>query len=253
MSEVVKALASALKTLMHPRMLALILWPMLIALLLWGSAGWFFWDDWVSSASSLVARTEVDEWLQRWELNAVASTLVILLVLSLLMPLVLVTALLIAALFAMPLMVRHVATRDFPDLEARRGGTFIGSVWNAFAAVLVFGVLWVITLPLWLFGPLAVLIPVTLSAYLNQRLFRYDALSEHASKQEFEQILERAGSRLYILGALVGLLHYVPLLNLFSPIYTGLVFIQFCLGELRKLRGELALAVAPAVLKISRS
>jgi len=247
MSEVIEALMRALKTLLHPRMLALVLWPMIAALLLWSSVGWFFWDDWVSSASTLVARTEVDDFLMRWELNAVASTLIILLVLSLLMPVVLVTALLIAALFAMPLMVRHVAARDFPGLEARDGASFAGSVWNAIVSVVVFGVLWVVTLPLWLLGPLAVVIPIALSAYLNQRLFRYDALGEHASKQEFEQVLERSGNRLYVLGALAGLLHYVPLLNLFSPIYTGLAFIHFCLAELRELRLEQG--VMPAVLR----
>lgn len=247
MGDIFKALTLALRTLLRPRMLALVLWPMLLALLLWGIAGWFFWDDWVSSASTLVARTEVDDWLMRWELNSVASTLVILLVLSLLMPVVLATALLIAALFAMPVMVRHVATRDFPGLEARDGASFAGSVWNAVVATVVFGVLWVITLPLWLFGPLAVVIPIALSAYLNQRLFRYDALGEHASRREFEQVLERSGNRLYILGALAGLLHYVPLLNLFSPIYTGLAFIHFCLAELQKLRRETA--TLPMVLK----
>ncbi|MBA2350437.1 MAG: hypothetical protein H0V78_01210, partial [Burkholderiales bacterium] len=55
------------------------------------------------------------------------------------------------------------------------------------------------------------------------------------------------GNRLYVLGALAGLLHYVPLLNLFSPIYTGLAFIHFCLAELRELRLEQA--VMPAVLR----
>lgn len=247
MTDVIEALMRALRTVMHPRMLALVLWPMVAALLVWGIAGWFFWDNWVSSASTLVARTEVDDFLMRWELNGVASTLVILLVLSLLMPIVLVTALLIAALLAMPVMVRHVSKRDFPGLEARDGASFTGSVWNAIVAVLVFGVLWVLTLPLWLFGPLAVVVPIALSAYLNQRLFRYDALGEHASKQEFEQVIARAGSRLYILGALAGLLHYVPILNLFSPIYTGLAFIHFCLAQLEELRAERA--AMPAVLR----
>jgi len=36
---------------------------------------------------------------------------------------------------------------------------------------------WIVTLPLWLTGVGAVLAPVLTSAYLNQRMFRYDALA----------------------------------------------------------------------------
>ncbi|MGH8755199.1 MAG: EI24 domain-containing protein, partial [Burkholderiales bacterium] len=93
-----------------------------------------------------------------------------------------------------------------------------------------------VTLPLWLFGLPAVVLPVLLSAYLSQRLFRYDALSEHASADEFERVLERSGIRLYVLGAILAFILFVPLLNLFSPVYIGLAYIHFCLGELQQLR-----------------
>lgn len=248
MRDITNALLRALRTLFHPRILTLNLWPALIALLVWGIAAYFFWTDWVNSASSLVARSAVDDWLARWELHTVATLIVVLLVLALLAPSILITALLIAALFAMPIMVRHIASRDFPNLEMRKGGTFAGSVWNAVVAIVVFATLWLLTLPLWLFAPLAIVIPLALSAFLNQRLFRYDALSEHASKHEFDQILKNNGSRLYLLGALAGLLHYVPLLNFFSPIFTGLAFIYFGLDELQKLRSPARTDKPPASL-----
>jgi len=94
----------------------------------------------------------------------------------------------------------------------------------------------VLSLPLWLFSPFALVLPIILMAYLNQRLFRYDALADHASAEEYEQVIERATPKLYLLGALVGLLQFVPLLNLFAPIYVGLAFIHLCLAELRQLR-----------------
>jgi uncharacterized protein involved in cysteine biosynthesis len=103
-------------------------------------------------------------------------------------------------------------------------------------AIVIFILLWMVTLPLWLFGLPAVVLPVLLSAYLSQRLFRYDALAEHASPEEFERILERAGMRLYVLGAVLAFIQFVPLLNLFSPVYIGLAYIHFCLRELQQLR-----------------
>lgn len=42
--------------------------------------------------------------------------------------------------------------------------------------------------------------------------------------------------RLYLLGALVGVLQFVPLLNLVSPVYIGLAYIHLCLSELKQLR-----------------
>jgi hypothetical protein len=158
------------------------------------------------------------------------------LLILLLFPVILVTALLVTSVLAMPVMVKHVGTRDFPRLEQKRGGTALGSLWNALVAMVIFILLWMVTLPLWLFGLPAVVLPVLLSAYLSQRLFRYDALAEHASPEEFERILERAGMRLYVLGAVLAFIQFVPLLNLFSPVYIGLAYIHFCLRELQQLR-----------------
>ena len=94
-------------------------------------------------------------------------------------------------------------------------------------------------MPLWLLSPFALLLPLLLMAYLNQRLFRYDALAEHASKEEFALVIERCTVKLYMLGAVVGLLQFVPVLNLFSPVYVALAFIHLCLAELKELRQAL--------------
>jgi len=236
MNDILNALLTALASLFHPRMLALALWPALGAILLWGGLGIYFWQDWTNLLTQLVAKTPLQDILIEygiyWVLGYLASFLLILL----LTPLVLTTALLIASVVAMPVMVKHVAERHFPELEMRHGGTVLGSFKNMLVALLTYCLLWLITLPFWLFGPFAILIPILLTAYLNQRLFRYDALAEHASPEEFQQVLERAGWRLYLLGAVLALPHFIPVVNLFSPIYVGLVFIHFCLSELERLR-----------------
>jgi CysZ protein len=96
--------------------------------------------------------------------------------------------------------------------------------------------LWLVTLPLWLTGIGAVLAPVLTSAYLNQRLFRYDALAEHASAAEFAQVLRDSRGELFLLGILLSLLLYVPLLNLLVPVLSGLAFTHFCLARLAQVR-----------------
>ena len=238
MQDVVAAMANAIKSLFHPKMLSLVLWPMVIATALWGGAAFLFWHDWARALARLLGQSGVEPYLSEIGAAWLIHILVTVLILLLVVPLAYVSALLITSIFAMPLMVNHVAQRNYPQLEKRHGGTVAGSVWNGVLAVSVFFALWLLTLPLWLFPAFAWVIPLALSAYLNQRLFRYDALADHASHEEFELLLERAGSRLYLLGGLLALIQFIPILHFFAPVYIGLAFIHFCLAELAKLRAE---------------
>ncbi len=238
MQNILDALGRAFKSLLHPKMLVLTLWPMLLSLLFWGGIFWWFWDAWATDLTHLAQGYGVEDHLAQWGFVWVAHWVVSLLLFSMLLPAVYVTSLLFTAIFAMPIMLKFVAARDYPELEQKFGGTLVGSVWAAVVAVSVFLILWVLTLPLWLipFGPIVV--PTMLSAYLNQRLFTYDALTDHASVEEFEQIKERAQGRLFSMGAILGFVHYIPVLNFFTPIYIGLAFIHLSLAELRCLRAQ---------------
>jgi len=71
---------------------------------------------------------------------------------------------------------------------------------------------------------------------MNQQLFRYDALSEHANKQEIKDIVNTNKYSLWGLGLLTGLVQFVPALNFFAPIFTALAFIHFGLYQLKLLR-----------------
>ena len=236
MTAVANSLVAAFKSLLVPRMLALVLWPMLAASVLWLGLALVFWGSWAADLTGLLNSTPAEQWMANGFLAAMSGYLVTFVLLMLLVPAVYVTALVITAVFAMPLMVSHIAAKYYPELERKQGGTMAGSIFNSVWAIVIFCIGWVLTLPLWLFSPLALALPVVWSAYLNQRLFRYDALAEHASAAEFEQVIERSTGKLYLLGAVLSLLQFVPLLNLFSPVYIGLAFIHLCLSELDELR-----------------
>lgn len=236
MKFVLAALAQALGSLFHPKMLVLMWWPMLAALVFWVSVAFFFWESWAAGLSGLMQEKALEEWMAQGTLAMLAPYLISVILVLLLLPVIYLTALLLTAVFAMPTMVGHVARRHYPQLERKRGGSNAGSITNALTAGAVYGMGWILSLPLWLFPPFALGVPVILMAYLNQRLFRYDALAEHASREEFVLIIERARLRLYLLGAVAGLLQFVPLLNLFSPVYVALAFIHLCLAELKQIR-----------------
>jgi len=128
-----------------------------------------------------------------------------------------------------------VAERDYPELARENGGGLIGSLWNAVVAVGLFVGLWLVTLPLWLIG-IGVIVPFVAAAYLNQRLFRYDAIAEHASADEMAMLFRQEQGGWWGLGLLTGLLQFVPLLNLLGPVFAALAFIHFGLARLARQR-----------------
>lgn len=240
-----EALAAATRSQFQPRMLALVLWPLLGSLLLWGVLLVLFWQQAMHGLGEFAALAPINDFLVRYDLHWLASSLVFVVLLLLLPTLVVATALFITAVIAMPVMVEHVARRDYPQLARGRGGTALGSAWNALAALLVYLVLWLLVLPLWLILPPAFIVPLLLNGYLNDRVFRYDALAEHATPEEYREILRRCGPQLLGLGCVAALVQLVPFVNLVSPVWSGLGFIHYGLAELAKLRAERA---TPAVI-----
>jgi uncharacterized protein involved in cysteine biosynthesis len=237
MGRIVRALFDAARYLGHPAVLAVLLVPMLAALVVWVGLAWGFWGSWVAAIRDGLVAASDGGWLGHLDIATFAGAAAVTLLILLLVPAVLVTAMLVAAVFVMPALVELVARRDYPQLERRSGGTAIGSLWNALAAIGAFAALWIVTLPVWLLiGPLAAPLPWLLSAYLNQRLFRYDALSEHGDPGEMRQVFERRFGGLFVLGLATGALYFVPLVNLVAPTFASLAYIHYCLAELQRLR-----------------
>ncbi len=217
--------------------------PLSIRILLWSVLAWFFWDDWSAWFKGWFDATGAAAWLYSHGAAWVSSSLTFVIVMALVLPATFITAVLITELVAMPVIVSAVS-RTYPELAKHKGGTMIGSLRNAGAAVLIFVLLWLLTLPLWLTGIGAFVLPALNSAYLNQRLFRYDALAEHATREEYHEIVTRSKGSLYGLGLMLALLYYIPFVNLVAPVVSGLAFTHYGLGALARLRGARASTVA---------
>ncbi|KVW99642.1 EI24 domain-containing protein [Thiobacillus denitrificans] len=228
---VLDALARALRDLFSLRVLWVVVWPMLTALLLWLALGMTFWGSFAGWIEQGLGAIGIQVWLAKVEPRWIANGIQALLHLMLFVPLVMLTALVITALFGMPALIRAVAERDYPTLKRENGGGLVGSVWNAVIAITWFAVLWVVTLPLWLIG-VGVIVPFVAAAWLNQRLFRYDAIAEHASADEMAALFKQERGGWWGLGLLTGLVQFIPLLNLFGPVLAALAFIHFGLARL---------------------
>jgi CysZ protein len=237
MNPVIRSLFFAFASLLHPRMLWLMIWPMLIAIAIWGTVLLFTGAQVVAMLSSWM-----QQWLQsgtlfiRWDFSDAITIAAKILVFLTFIPLVWLTALLILSVFGMQAMVEHIASRRFPQLARRHGGSFAGSLVNSVVALAGLAVLGLVSIPFWLIPPLWPMIPVVIMGWVNQRVLRYDALAEHATADEMRAIFSSRRRALYMLGAVLALLAYVPLVGLLAPALFGLAFIHFLLGELEALR-----------------
>jgi CysZ protein len=235
MTDVFDAFARALRDLFSLRVLWVVVWPMLLAMLLWLVLGISFWGTFSGWLAQGLDAIGIQAWLTDLEPVWIANGIQALLHLMLFVPLVMLTALVLTALFGMPALIRVVAERDYPQLGRVAGGGLVGSLWNAAIAITVFVALWLVTLPLWLIG-VGVIIPFVAAAYLNQRLFRYDAIAEHASAAEMAALFRSERAGWWGLGLLTGLVQFVPVLNLLGPVLAALAFIHFGLARLKQKR-----------------
>jgi CysZ protein len=237
MTAVFDAFVRALRDLFSLRVLWVVVWPMLLAMLLWlvlGATFWSTFSGWIAQGLDAIG---IQAWLADLKPVWIANAVQALLHLMLFVPAVMLTALVITALFGMPALIRVVAERDYPQLEREAGGGLVGSLWNAAIAITIFIALWLVTVPLWLLG-VGVIVPFVAAAYLNQRLFRYDAIAEHASAGEMAELFRNERVGWWGLGLLTGLLQFVPILNLLGPVFAALAFIHYGLARLNQKRAQ---------------
>lgn len=200
---------------LHPRV---ILWSLLPLLLSGGAVallGWFWWEPAVAAVRqfleqwSLVA--SVLQWLESVGGGAFRALIAPIIVVALAVPVIVVLNLLLVAWLMTPAMVDLVARGRFPALE-RRGGTsawWQGVAWSLGCTALALAVL-VLSLPLWLVPPLALLIPPLVWGWLTARVLAFDTLAAHASAGERRLLMHGQRWPLLGMGVVCGLLGAAP-------------------------------------------
>jgi len=226
------ALSRALPILFTARIIGLATLPLLGAALVWTAIAVVAWTPLTAALARLIgAPAEGAALWQRIAADAAALLMFAALAIA--------TALAAIAVLTMPVIVKTVAARHFPGLAAQRGGTVTGSTRNALGALVAFVPMWLLTLPLLVLPPLYVAASLALNGWLSQRMFRYDALAEHASNDELATIIRERKTRLLLLGLALSPLSLVPIVNvLVLPIYAGIAFTELCLSELAHRRAR---------------
>jgi CysZ protein len=226
-TSIAAALSRAVPVLFTARIVGLAVLPLLVAAIVWTAIAVAGWHPLTEALASLLGAST---------LSVIAADVIAVLMFA---ALAAATALTAIAVLAMPVIVRTVAARHYPALAPLRGGTFAGSAGNAAGALALFVPLWLVSLVLLFIPPLYAVVSLTLNAWLTQRMFRYDALAEHATRDEIAAVIAGSRTRLMGLGLVLSPLSLVPLVNIFVlPLFGGIAFTELCLGELEALRAR---------------
>jgi CysZ protein len=230
MSPVMDAFTRAARDLFRGDVLWHAIWPPLVSALLWIIVAVLVWAEGIAALDRLIPTLP---W-SGWEL--LAQWAAVFLLLAAFATLTYVTALILVAVVALPLLISSIGARDYPDLVHRGENVFIGSLANTMSAAAVFVIGGLASLPLLLLPGMVLVLPLAWAAWLNQRAFRFDALAEHATRSELRQLVEARRSQFLAAGVGTALAAHVPVAQVLAPTFTAVVFVHLGLGALRELR-----------------
>ena len=256
---------------LHPKVIALSLAP--LAVVGGGAAllGYFFWEPAVDAVRGSLEQWSLLAsffgWLASIGGGSFQSVLAPLVIVALAVPVCVVASLVLVAWLMTPAMVRLVELRRFARLERREGAGVVQSLaWSLVCSLVALAAL-LASIPLWFIPPLVLIVPPVIWGWLTYRVFSFDVLALHASREERRQLLAAHRWPLFGMGVLTGYLGAAPsllwavsaLTLVFAPFlilvsiwlytlvfaFSALWFAHYLLAALRDLR---AAEAAPAVL-----
>ena len=262
MNRILDSFWRAVMYCLHPRVIVLSILPVVIMGALSLTLGYLYWEDALvavrSSLESFELVNAMVHWLDGIGLGSLRLVLAPALVLFLAIPVIVIVTLLLVAVFMTPSMVALVASRRFPQLERKKGGSMLTSIVWSLGSTLLAIVALVATVPLWLVPPLILILPPLIWGWLTYRVMSYDALADHASREEREQVFRENRLPLLGIGVFSGYLGAAPsllwasgamfiamapiLVPLAIWIYTlvfafsSLWFAHYCLAALEQIR-----------------
>ncbi|HWW72012.1 MAG TPA: EI24 domain-containing protein [Duganella sp.] len=273
---VLRAWGRAFASQWHGKLLLMSVAPFLLAVGVWAGLLYLGLQPLIDFVHATFSRYGVFSYsgslLSSLGLGALKTVVVPLIAMLLLLPLMILTALIFIGVIAMPVILRHIGGRHYPQLEQRNGGSVLGSVGVALGGMAAFIGLWILTLPLYVFPPLAVFVQALLWGWLTSRMMVYDVLADYASADERRQLLAEHRWPLIAIGVVSGAAGALPgaiwlggvMAVVFFPflaaasiwlyvlvfIFTALWFAYYCLEALARMRAAEAVQADPAPVEL---
>lgn len=238
------AISRSIRDIFNLRIVFLVMVPPVVSALFWIGLVWW---NWTLLTTALTDFFMTAEWfkpilkLAPVVLSADTFNLVNILVsvgmFAFLFPFVLVSSVVAISVLANPVVFAHVLKKHYPQLPPQTA-SFWQSLFNTLKASLGFMILWFLSLPLWLIPGGAIAIPLFLSAFLNKRVYGFDAISELANDKNSRVLAEKLNSKFWIAAFFCSASNFFPLAVFITPVFSALLFIHLVALQLKSEQAE---------------
>lgn len=214
MKAVIASFWRALLDSFSPRIMGLSLLPLGLIVVAALLLGYFYWHiatatmaAWMDSSRTWVW---ISERLAVLGLQNPTELLAPVLVVALVTPVLVILSLLLVTMFMTPAIARDVGRQRFADLQMLGRTTFVHSLaWSCMSTALAIVAL-LVSVPLWVIPPLALVLPPLIWGWLAYRVLSFDVLAQHAQASERQWILQRHRWPLLLIGVISGFLGAAP-------------------------------------------
>lgn len=224
----------------QPRMLFAVLLPLIITMMAFVFllvTAWSPLDNWLfESATQWSWFQKAQSSLEGWGFSTMSEWISHLLSLISISALSVIIGLAGAAIIVTPLAVKFISQHHFPNLEKKGKHANSISIYNAIKVSAIFIIGWLLTLPLWFFPMMPIVLSLFWGAYAFAYMSRVDAMVEHATKEERLYILTTRNKGFWTIGLVCAAISLIPFMGLVMPVFSIIVCTHYGLNALDSLR-----------------
>ena len=217
-----KVITKSLSDILSPSVLSFILKVGFGSILLWVVVLWFSWDLYSGMITTYIQKIPfVGSWEWFQSSGAVVAALIIGYMLMI------ITVSILTSLYSEPLLIK-LAEKHYPGKPVVGTPNIATSVYLSIKAGVVFLLLFLFTFPLIFIPIIGQVWMLWLWSLLIKEPNTYDVGSLFISDK---QLLKREKKKAWLTAMVASLFNYIPLLNIFAPLFGQIMFLHYLLGR----------------------
>jgi uncharacterized protein involved in cysteine biosynthesis len=217
-----KVITKSLSDILSPAILSFILKVGFGSILLWIVVLWFSWDLYSGMITTYIQKIPfVGSWEWFQSSGAVVAALIVGYMLMI------ITVSILTSLYSEPLLIK-LAEKHYPGKPVVGTPNIATSVYLSIKAGVVFLLLFLFTFPLIFIPIIGQVWMLWLWSLLIKEPNTYDVGSLFISDK---QLLKREKKKAWLTAMIASLFNYIPLLNIFAPLFGQIMFLHYLLGR----------------------
>ena len=217
-----KVISKSLSDILSPTVLIFVLKVGLGSIVLWSIILWFLWDTYATFIALYIQKIPL---VGGWEWVQSGGSFFISLLIGYMLIIITISA--FTSLFSEPLL-KKLAKKHYPTIPAVGTPNMTTSLFLTLKSSFIFFAMFLISFPLLFIPVLGQIWMLWLWSILIKEPTAYDVGSLFITDKD---ILNNKSKSLSVTAMLASLFNYIPLLNIFAPVFAQILFLHQILGK----------------------